>query len=284
MASREELITLCQRLRGERLLVSSELELLQSLNVEVDSGLIDLLQTAWICRQQQLSLSKLIYSHPDATPQNSCRQVREVEQAKFLDSYRKLGSDDCRVSSILRILLNNPSLVAKILNQCDAKEPASTSDLTHILFSCLYGTCVFSTDEKVVLEVLLNLIRLQLVPSAFPRRLLRRGNCAFSKLYRLLTEGLFSARVFLTAALHGPIMELLNQDELFLDIDPSKAVIRFPPEERLRRFGEDGTERFRQNLEKYRKVIVGKLVSITRKFIDGIRQSLPHFPASLGTQ
>ena len=34
-------------------------------------------------------------------------------------------------------------------------------------------------------------------------------------------------------------MFLLSQDELFLDIDPAKSLIRFPVSERRRRFGSD---------------------------------------------
>lgn len=56
---------------------------------------------------------------------------------------------------------------------------------------------------------------------------MRHGSCAFSRLYSVFHEGLFSAKLFLTAALHGPIMQLLMEDERFLDIDPEKAPIRF---------------------------------------------------------
>ena len=56
-----------------------------------------------------------------------------------------------------------------------------------------------------------------------PRRLLRRGNCAFSMMYKQLCDSIFSARLFLTAALHEPIMRLLMEEEWFYDIDPSKV-------------------------------------------------------------
>lgn len=45
---REELLDLCSRLRGEKLLVSSEIELLQQLNQDVDQKLTELLQVSFV--------------------------------------------------------------------------------------------------------------------------------------------------------------------------------------------------------------------------------------------
>ncbi len=76
--------------------------------------------------------------------------------------------------------------------------------------------------------------------------------------------------MFLTAALHDPVMSLLSHDDFFLDIDPSKAVIRFPLDERIRRFGNDEhSPTYAANVEKYRNVVTSKLVSIGMKFIEG---------------
>lgn len=193
-----------------------------------------------------MTLSKLVHSHVDATPQNSCKHVKYLEKTKFVDSNRKLGSNDATVCNLFRVLLHNTQIVAEFLCTVDTLTDVpfspqnSPTDIAHTLFSGLYGCCVFGVDEKLVAETLIHLMRLQLAQNQNPRRVLRRGNCAFSRLYRLLNEGLFSAKLFLTCALHEPIMDVLSQDELFLDIDPSKAVIRFPLQERLKRFGEEG--------------------------------------------
>ena len=34
---------------------------------------------------------------------------------------------------------------------------------------------------------------------------------------------------------------MLTEDEVFLDIDPGKVALRFPPQERARKFGTEGT-------------------------------------------
>lgn len=56
--------------------------------------------------------------------------------------------------------------------------------------------------------------------------MLRHGSCALARFYAVFHEGLFSAKIFLAAALYDPIMQLLMEDECYLDIDPDKAVIR----------------------------------------------------------
>lgn len=84
-------------------------------------------------------------------------------------------------------------------------------------------------------------------------------------------KNIFIFSVFLTAALHEPVMFILSQDELFLDIDPSKSPIRFPAAERVRRFGTDDTSFiYKERVAKHRQIIVEKLVLIGEKFIESI--------------
>ena len=63
----------------------------------------------------------------------------------------------------------------------------------------------------------------QVVGSEEPQRLLRRGSCVFSRLYKAFCEGLFEAKLFLTSALHQPTLQLIMDDEWYLDIDPNKV-------------------------------------------------------------
>ena len=93
--------------------------------------------------------------------------------------------------------------------------------------------------------------------------MLRQGNCSFTRLYKCFTEELFSARLFLTSALYEPILSLLTEDEVFLDIDPGKVALRFPPQERARKFGAEGTPEFDRKWKEHRAVVVNKLVTLT---------------------
>lgn len=119
MPIKEGLSTLCERLRAERLLVASEIETLQRLNEHVDTELTELVQLAWTSRQQQLTLSRLINSHPEATPLNSCRIVARLEDAVFLDGYQRLGPHDATVGQLLAALLQCPVAVADLLDHHD---------------------------------------------------------------------------------------------------------------------------------------------------------------------
>lgn len=110
-------------------------------------------------------------------------------------------------------------------------------------------------------------------------RLLRHGSCAFSRLYKSFTEGLFSAKVFLTAALHDPILFLLMEDEMYLDIDPVRAINRYPSYEREKRFGREGTPEFDAAVQKHRTVIIDRLVQLTQRFVSGLAASISCFPS-----
>lgn len=63
-------------------------------------------------------------------------------------------------------------------------------------------------------------------------------------------------------------MFLLSQDELFLDIDPSKSPIRLNAEDRRRRFGVDeNSKQYKERMAAYRRSIVDKLVAISSHFV-----------------
>ncbi len=81
--------------------------------------------------------------------------------------------------------------------------------------------------------------------------------------------------------MHEAILDLLCDDEVFLDIDPSKTVVRFTASERLKKFGKEGSPDYAKKVKQHRSVICSKLEALTNKFIAGIRQNLHCFPPSL---
>ncbi|KAL3990942.1 Vacuolar sorting protein 9 (VPS9) domain family protein [Acanthocheilonema viteae] len=286
-AGLDTLTMLCERLRSEKLLVASELDTLQRLNEEVDNAQSELAHLAWICRQEQTILSRLINSHPDVRPENCCFLTSQFDSASFIDGYRRIdGQHYSSVTELLNLLLNSPNLVAEILHANDQTLKNNDSpfvELVSCVYSLLYGCAVFPEDERRVLETLFHLLDIQLASHSDPRLLLRRGNVSFCQLYRLFSEGMYSAKIFLTAALHDPVMFVLSQDDVFLDIEPTKTLIRFPAEERRRRFGEDENSlTFLQKLTVHRRYVESKLVSIANRFIRAITDAMSCFPQSLG--
>jgi hypothetical protein len=92
---------------------------------------------------------------------------------------------------------------------------------------------------------------------------------------------MFSARIFLTAALHHPVMQLLMEDEWFYDIDAERALHRFPPAERSRRFGTPNSKEYEQSTKAYREQIINKLVTMVNHFISSIQVSMIDYQGRL---
>lgn len=242
----------------------------------------DLAQQAWVTDQQRVNLNRLIVARPDSTPASCCQRANALENSHFVDAYKHLRYQACLAyGEFLGSLRKSPKLLASCLVEGDKMLPEIMQNIIQSLSAGLYGSCLLPEDKIFVLRLLRELMLLQIIPSENPRRLLRHGTCAFSRFYSVFHESLFSAKLFLTAALHGPITQLLMEDEMFLDIDPDKAPIRFPPAERLKKFGKEGTSDYHSKLQRYRLWTVTSLVRIAQRFILSIRESMHCFPTSV---
>lgn len=276
------LYDLVSHLRRERLFVSSEQSNLQALNEKVKCTSTHLAQLAWISSHQRINLNRLILARIDCLPALICQRNYTLEKVTFVDACKYLGYQDAlRYGDFLAVLRVSNELVAKCLTVGDKMFPEAMPDVVHSLYAGLYGSCLLSEDKILVLKLLQHLTALQLVPSDNPRRLLRHGTCAFARFYSVFHENLYSAKLFLTAALHGPIMKLLMEDEMFLDIDPDKAAVRYPPEERLRKFGQEGTPEHAHKIQLYREWTIKRLVYLSEYFIYSIRDNMHCFPTSV---
>ena len=162
------------------------------------------------------------------------RQTNALETTCFVDAYKMLSHHESKFGEFLKLLRESPKLLAQCLISGETVQQEMMGRMGRLLMSSVYGNMVMSEDEGYVLEVLRTLVELQVANNAEPRRLLHKASCAFSIIFNTYTECLHSAKLFLTAALHQPVMQLLMEDEWFYDIDPNRALSRFPPEERLR--------------------------------------------------
>ncbi|GIY73054.1 GTPase-activating protein and VPS9 domain-containing protein 1, partial [Caerostris extrusa] len=251
MSSRMDLMDLARHLRQESLFVQSEKQNLQTLNEKVMKTAENLYHLSWIARQQRQTLDNLLLSHADSNLASCYHRSNTVETVNFIDSYKQLGINDCSYSEFLQQLRENPKLLASCLNYGEKIDISTMHSIVNIIMAAIYGNCILPEDEVHALVLLKELMALQLAVSDNPRRLLRHGSCAFSRVYKIFSECLFSAKIFLTAALHEPIMHLLMADDLFLDIDPSKAAVRFHPQERLRHFGKRRHPEYAASLQQY---------------------------------
>ncbi|XP_029466845.1 GTPase-activating protein and VPS9 domain-containing protein 1 isoform X3 [Rhinatrema bivittatum] len=273
--------TLAHHLKQERLYVNSEKQLIQRLNAEVLKTAEKLYHTSWISKQQRINLDRLIITSVEASPAECCQHAKILENTQFVDGYKQLGFQETTYGEFLNRLRENPRLIASCLVAGEKLNQENTQSVIHTVFTSLYGNCIMQEDESYLLQVLRYLIEFELKESDNPRRLLRRGTCAFSILFKLFSEGLFSAKLFLTATLHEPIMQLLVEDEDHLETDPSKLLDRFSPTQQEKLFGEKGTEKFKQKVQEMVDSNEAKLVALVNKFIGYLKQNTYCFPHSL---
>ena len=272
---------LARCLRQERLYVSYERKQLQQLNETVSASGRRLAQTSWTTSMQRDNLEGLVMSRADSSPQHCCQVANLLQQTQFTDGYKVLGHHMTVYSEFLASLRNSPSMLAEWLTLGDKLGLPLMKEVVMTVFTSLLGSCVLAEDESIMITMLHKLVETQLLEAANPRKLLRHGTSSFSRLYKLFSEQLFSSRLFLTSALYEPILSLLTDDETFLDIDPAKAVYRFPPQERIRRFGVEGTEEYNAALTRHRQAIIAKLAGHAQHFVIGIRDNLHSLPSFL---
>lgn len=203
----------------------------------------------------------------------------EAHKAKGLKYQHVLAYNE-----LFNFLHHSPYLLAQSLSIGDRLDRMSSDQMNSVVRTIatgLYGNVILSKDVDMVLRLLRDLIEIQIIVSDNPRRLLRTDSCSFTRLYSRLHESLFSAKLFLTAALHEPIMKVLIGDELMLDIDTTKAALNYPPKERLKRFGHEGTDEYTEKFREFHCETIGALYVISKLFIRSLADSWALFPSTL---
>ncbi|KAB7498638.1 GTPase-activating protein and VPS9 domain-containing protein 1 [Armadillidium nasatum] len=271
---------LVHHLKYEKLFIDSERQHIENLNLKLMKTIEKVYQASFIRGEQRRNYNDLVLL-PHSSPPACCQRANFLSQLQFIDGYQVLGYLETLFGEVLSGLRENPRLCAHCLVVGESISLELMQSAASTLMASVYGNYILPEDELCLLYLLSNLIELQLASSQNPRRLLLNGSCAFSQVYKTYIETLPQAKVFLTAALHEPIMQLLMEDELFLDIDPANAAGRFPQDERQRRFGKEGTKEYEEALSKYRVWTISKLVKITKRFIESIQQAFHCFPSTL---
>lgn len=227
-------------------------------------------------------------SKPDTGPKLSCHRANNLENTKFVDAYKANGVKYTHVlayTNLFTYLYNNPYQLAQVLAIGDQipsiQGGPQIAAVIRTVATGLYGNSINSNDIQLVLRLLKELIQIQIVTSENPRRLLRAGSCSFARFYHSLHESLFSAKMFLTAALHDPIMRVLIEDELPLEIDPIKAMENWSAQERQKRFGAEGTVEYELKVKQYVQETINSLHKFTCKFVRSLCNRWCLFPSTL---
>lgn len=210
-ASRTEgrLWLLQERLKQERLFVTKEKETMRLLNTEIQSSCEKLFHISWIAGQQWRNLQRL-----QAHPAKASYANKLLDNAEFVDAYKSLGHLESKYGDFLKKLRESPRLIASSLAFVDQnKINLDTKQVARLLLNALYGNCLLPEDENYVLILMRSLMEFQILKSEQPEKFFGSPkNWSFTVIFVVLIESLFSAKLYLTAALHTPILLVLTKD------------------------------------------------------------------------
>ena len=200
-----------KRLKEERLFIAEEKNAINGLKDDILSTSEKLFHLSWITRQQWRNLQRLRLR---VSPAECSHAANLLDVAKFVDGYRYLGIQESTYGEFLKGLRENPRLVASTLAYAD-RIGMDTRQLIRLLLNSLYGNALLPEDEQNILIIMKTLIQLEIVTSDDPKSFFRsyRKSNSFTNLFLTLTETLFSAKLYLTAALHHTIMQVLVADD-----------------------------------------------------------------------
>ncbi|XP_057289562.1 GTPase-activating protein and VPS9 domain-containing protein 1-like [Hydractinia symbiolongicarpus] len=276
-------LTLQKRLKEERLFVKQEKEQLRKLNDKVTSLSQNLFYLEWKTRHQWINVDRLV--NAKINPSDCSTTSRIIESVKFEDASSALNYEDGKYGEFLFTLKQNPKLVAMILDYCDTKRiKTTTRHLTRLLISSLYGSCSQRKDEVAVLKILKELMSLQVLTcedllSFFCGK--RSTENAFACVLTLFSEMLFSSKLYLTAALHGTVMQVIVDDAIFLDVEVSKVLVRIPPKAIMDKFGKPGTASSNSKIKDHMNTLHNHLINLCKKFLKSLHDKIYCFPQSL---
>ncbi|XP_055338860.1 GTPase-activating protein and VPS9 domain-containing protein 1-like [Paramacrobiotus metropolitanus] len=279
MPSSADLVQLASSLREEHIFVKAETQQLSRLNRQLAESTEALYHEAWIARRQRRALEILLQQRQDLPADGCLRYLNAAASTVLVDGYKVLGYKEASYGECLKVVRQNPELLAECLVRCEKLDHEKVQEALRIILGSLYGYGLIPEDQEYSLKLLKSLIEIQLDANSNPRRLLK--NSSFTYCYKIFVENLHEAKLYLAAALHQPILQVLAEDDHFLDFDAGKLSYRIPAEEKRRKFGKEGTPRFEQNFKNYRAVMIQRLVRLVKRFIQGLQTSLFCFPPSL---
>ena len=197
-----------ERLKHEALFVTKEKEAIANLNNDIQCTCEKLFHVSWVTRQQWKLVQRV-----RGAPEKCSYAATLLESSRFVDANRHLGYLESKYGEFLRNLRENPLLVASCLAYTD-KLNIDTSQVIRLLLNSLYGNCLLPEDEGYVLLLMKYLIDVHISGGDNLEEFFQHHRNSFTTLFSVLVESLFSAKLYLTAALHAPIMQVLTEDSL----------------------------------------------------------------------
>uniref|UniRef100_A0A1B0FH28 Receptor-mediated endocytosis protein 6 homolog n=1 Tax=Glossina morsitans morsitans TaxID=37546 RepID=A0A1B0FH28_GLOMM len=281
-----EIMDLARTLRQEQLFIQQEQNSFAQLTETLSQNSISITKLAYICAQQRRNLNDLIVSRPEVGPSLCCRRARNYDVVTFVDAKKifdyqhVLGYEE-----LFNFLYHSPYLLAVSLATGDRLPDIPQqhmASVTRTVSTGLFGNAINTKDVEMMLKLLRELIEIQIVVGDdSPKRLLRPNASSFARLYHNMIESTFSAKIFLTATLFQPIMEVLSDNETVLDVDPIKVIQSLSSKEKIKLFGEENSSDYWENIDKFHAETIEKLYKISKTFIDSLLGNWSLFPSTL---
>lgn len=220
-----DILELAQSLRQEKLSIESEMSDYFRLQMKLSENSFEAIKHAWILSVHRQNLNSLIVSKPENRPSMCCQRATQLENVEFVDAYKDQAIKSHHLPlyvDFLRCIHQSPQLLAQCLALADdlpilcpnlqSSKTEQMSQISQIISSGIYGNSIHGRDVEMILKLLDKLLSLKVSSIEDPRRLLRQSSSSFARLYHKFHESSLSSKLFLTAALHEPIMFVLIED------------------------------------------------------------------------
>lgn len=231
-----DILELAHSLRQEKLSIETEMNDYFRLQMKLSENSFEAIKIAWISSLHRQNLNSLILSKPENRPSLCCQRATLLENVEFVEAHKDPAvkyQNLPQYIDLLRFIHQSPTVIAKCLATADelANIGASTAamkaeqmnQIAQIISAGLYGNAIHGKDVEMMLKLLEKLLELKIATIDIPRRLLRLSSSAFARLYHKFHESSLSSKLFLTAALHEPVMSVLIDDNSMLD-ETSEAL------------------------------------------------------------
>ncbi|KAF7495712.1 hypothetical protein SSS_02067 [Sarcoptes scabiei] len=200
---------------------------------------------------------------------------------QFVLGQKKFGTQEIYLGKFLSHLKEHPKILSYLLFFTEKNYKSFIDLFSKIIISTLYNNCLFYQNRISLTETMEELLEIYLnFYDDLNSHLLQKGT-AFGIMYRYFCDDLVELKSFFKLALLKPIMAVLSEDNLYLDIDSNRAVMRFCPEERQKHFGLPSSVEYQTKLMKFNEWTIKKLKNFVNNFIKSLQEHIYAFPASL---
>ncbi|CAG9805149.1 unnamed protein product [Chironomus riparius] len=229
-----DILELAHSLRQEKLSIETEMNDYFRLQMKLSENSFEAIKNAWILQNHRENLNSLIVSKPENRPSLCSQRAIQLENIEFIDAYKDPVVKSQHLAlyvDFLRYIHQSPQLIASCLTAADelptlgitsfgnATKAEQMSQIAQIISAGLYGNSIHGRDVEMMLKLLDKLLEVKIATTDDPRRLLRQNSSSFARLYHKFHESSLSSKLFLTATLHEPVMSVLINDTVMLNVE-----------------------------------------------------------------